>query len=91
MNGREVANAYTELNDPVTQAECFAQQAKVALPLWLSAICLCKDVCLSFDRPEQQFLSGRAQDSQLQRRGSGPVLSSPSMVLQTLLCTCQLP
>ena len=30
MNGREVANAYTELNDPVTQAECFAQQAKVA-------------------------------------------------------------
>ena len=31
MNGREVANAYTELNDPVTQAECFAQQAKVAL------------------------------------------------------------
>lgn len=29
MNGREVANAYTELNDPVTQAECFAQQAKV--------------------------------------------------------------
>ena len=29
MNKHEVANAYTELNDPVTQAECFAQQAKV--------------------------------------------------------------
>lgn len=29
VNKREVANAYTELNDPVTQAERFAQQAKV--------------------------------------------------------------
>ena len=29
VNKREVANAFTELNDPVTQAECFAQQAKV--------------------------------------------------------------
>lgn len=29
VNCREVANAYTELNDPVTQAERFAQQAKV--------------------------------------------------------------
>ena len=28
INKHEVANAYTELNDPVTQAECFAQQAK---------------------------------------------------------------
>lgn len=28
VNCREVANAYTELNDPVTQAERFAQQAK---------------------------------------------------------------
>lgn len=26
---KEIANAYTELNDPITQKERFAQQAKV--------------------------------------------------------------
>ena len=38
VNKREVCNAYTELNDPVTQADRFAQQAKVCgcLP-WRSA------------------------------------------------------
>lgn len=26
---REICNAYTELNDPVVQLQCFKQQAKV--------------------------------------------------------------
>lgn len=29
MNKHEIANAYTELNDPVVQRERFAEQAKV--------------------------------------------------------------
>ena len=30
MNGKEVANAYTELNDPIDQRERFAEQLELA-------------------------------------------------------------
>ena len=36
VNYREVCNAYTELNDPITQRERFAEQAKARLPVLIS-------------------------------------------------------
>lgn len=35
LMGKELCNAYTELNDPVKQRECFMQQAQVN-PVWLA-------------------------------------------------------
>lgn len=42
VNTRELANAYTELNDPIIQRERFAQQAQVQLTLPSYITLLCK-------------------------------------------------
>lgn len=38
VNCQEVCNAYTELNDPITQRERFAEQAKASPPRLAAAV-----------------------------------------------------
>ncbi len=42
VNYREVCNAYTELNDPITQRERFAEQAKARLPFDVTVYCIAR-------------------------------------------------
>ncbi len=48
VNRRELANAYTELNDPAVQRECFAAQAQASSrPQWQRRAPL-EPACTSF-------------------------------------------
>ena len=47
--GREVCNAYTELNDPVVQRKCFTSQTKDAAAGDDEAMCVDDDYCRALE------------------------------------------
>ena len=66
VNTRELANAYTELNDPIIQRERFAQQAQVQLmlPSFMTLLCgILSDLPCPKGSGSGTLLTGSVQDS----------------------------